>query len=213
MPASPADAVNLAGDLETLMDAFTTEGIDWHALELAVDADYSTYFEITRHFVQIASENWPKILAERQASDPAQRRNALLEAEAKRLTRERPDHPIIVAGSTGSVPATANLMGAIARLPKGAVVLPGLDTDLDEESWATIGGAGDDETDPVHGHPQAIAAPPARQTSARAARRRHGPRRAAGGGASAQPPALGSPAPGGHHRPLVADLGRGSRRA
>ena len=55
VPASPADAVNLAGDLETLMDAFTTEGIDWHALELAVDADYSKYFEITRHFVQIAS--------------------------------------------------------------------------------------------------------------------------------------------------------------
>jgi ATP-dependent helicase/nuclease subunit B len=147
--------VGLAGDLETLMDAFTTEGIDWHALELAVDADYSEYFKITRHFVQIASENWPKILDERQASDPAQRRGALIDAEARRLTRERPTNPIIVAGSTGSVPATANLMAAIARLPKGAVVLPGLDTDLDEESWAAIGGIGDDETDPVHGHPQA----------------------------------------------------------
>jgi len=155
VPASPADAVNLAGDLETLMDAFTTEGIDWHALELAVDSDYSKYFEITRHFVQIASENWPKILAERQASDPAQRRTALIEAEARRLARERPDNPIVVAGSTGSVPATASLIAAIARLPRGAVVLPGLDTDLDEESWSTIGGAGDDETDPVHGHPQA----------------------------------------------------------
>lgn len=155
VPASPADAVNLAGDLETLMDAFTTEGIDWHALERAVDADYSEYFRITRHFVQIASENWPTILAERQASDPAQRRGALIEAEARRLTRERPQHPIVVAGSTGSVPATANLMGVIARLPRGAIVLPGLDTDLDEESWATIGGAGDDDADPVHGHPQA----------------------------------------------------------
>ncbi len=155
VPASPADAVNLAGDLETLMDAFTTEGIDWHALELAVDADYSTYFEITRHFVQIASENWPKILGDRQASDPAQRRTALIEAEARRLSRERPDNPIIVAGSTGSVPATAHLMATIARLPRGAIVLPGLDTDLDEDSWNTIGGMGDDDTDPVHSHPQA----------------------------------------------------------
>lgn len=155
VPASPADAVNLAGDLETLMDAFTTEGIDWHALELAVDADYSKYFEITRHFVQIASENWPMILGERQASDPAQRRTALIEAEARRLARERPGNPIIVAGSTGSVPATAHLMATIARLPRGAIVLPGLDTDLDEESWNTIGGVGDDESDPVHSHPQA----------------------------------------------------------
>jgi ATP-dependent helicase/nuclease subunit B len=155
VPASPADAVNLAGDLETLMDAFTTEGIDWHALEQAVEVDYSEYFRITRDFVQIASENWPKILSERQASDPARRRNALLDAEARRLSRERPAHPIIVAGSTGSVPATANLMAAIVRLPRGAIVLPGLDADLDEESWSSIGGIGDDETDPVHGHPQA----------------------------------------------------------
>ncbi|MBM6594668.1 double-strand break repair protein AddB [Microvirga pudoricolor] len=155
VPASPADAVNLAGDLETLMDAFTTEGIDWHALDLAVDADYSTYFEITRRFVAIASENWPSILDERQTSDPARRRGALLEAEAHRLTRDRPERPMIVAGSTGSIPATARLMAAIARLPRGAVVLPGLDTDLDEASWETIGGHGDDEADPVHSHPQA----------------------------------------------------------
>ncbi len=91
VPGSPADAVNLAGDLEALMDAFTTEGVDWHALEEAVDADYSAYFAITRRFVAIASENWPKILEERQASDPARRRGALLEAEARRLSRERPD--------------------------------------------------------------------------------------------------------------------------
>ncbi|WP_112662071.1 double-strand break repair protein AddB [Microvirga flavescens] len=156
VPASPADAVNLAGDLEALMDSFTTEGIDWHALNLAVDADYSEHFEITRRFVQIVSENWPKILQDRQASDPAERRNALLEAEAKRLLRDKPPKPMIVAGSTGSIPATANLIAAIARLPNGAVVLPGLDTDLDEESWTTIGNISDDETDPVHGHPQAV---------------------------------------------------------
>ena len=155
VPGSPADAVNLAADLETLMDSFTTEGIDWHALELAVDADFSEYFRITRNFVQIVSEYWPQILAERQASDPAARRGALIEAEARRLDRVRPATPMIVAGSTGSIPATANLMAAIARLPKGAIVLPGLDTDLDEESWRKIGGVGDDDTDPTHTHPQA----------------------------------------------------------
>ena len=155
VPGSPADAVNLAADLETLMDSFTTEGIDWRALELAVEADFSEYFRITRNFVQIVSEYWPQILAERQASDPAARRGALIEAEARRLERMRPATPMIVAGSTGSIPATANLIAAIARLPRGAVVLPGLDTDLDEDSWRKIGGLGDDATDPTHTHPQA----------------------------------------------------------
>ena len=51
---------------------------------------------------------------------------------------------VIAAGSTGSIPATARLLAVIARLPNGAVVLPGLDRGLDEESWRDL--------DP--GHPQ-----------------------------------------------------------
>ncbi len=42
---------------------------------------------------------------------------------------------MIAAGSTGSIPATAELLKTIAQLPTGAVVLPGLDTDLDGEAW------------------------------------------------------------------------------
>jgi ATP-dependent helicase/nuclease subunit B len=152
VPASPADAVNLAGDLEALMDAFTTEEIPWDAIAAAVEADYSRYFAITLDFVRIAAENWPRILAERGASDPARRRNALLALEARRLARDKPAAPVIAAGSTGSIPATAGLLAAIARLPNGAVVLPGLDTDLDAAAWEAIGSAA--ETDPAHGHPQ-----------------------------------------------------------
>ena len=42
---------------------------------------------------------------------------------------------MIAAGSTGSIPATATLLATIARLPHGALVLPGLDTDLDDATW------------------------------------------------------------------------------
>jgi ATP-dependent helicase/nuclease subunit B len=155
VPASPADAVGFAGDLERLMDGFATEDIPWDQLAEAVETDYSEYFGLTLDFVRIAAENWPKILAERGASDPARRRSALIHAEARRLLAERPDRPVIAAGSTGSMPATAALLNAIARLPNGAVVLPGLDHDLDEPSWTAIGGLETEDSDPVHGHPQA----------------------------------------------------------
>ncbi|MEN3929807.1 double-strand break repair protein AddB [Microvirga sp. W0021] len=154
VPSSPADAVGLAGDLEALMDQFTTEDAPWDQIAAAVDADYSNYFKLTLEFVKIATESWPQILGERNASDPVQRRKFLIEAEAQRLDSEQPDKPVIVAGSTGSVPATARLISAISRLPKGAIVLPGLDTELDDASWELIGSVGDDETDAVHGHPQ-----------------------------------------------------------
>ena len=41
------------------------------------------------------------------------------------------------------MPATAKFLQAIAGLPQGAVVLPGLDTDLDDDAWQLIGGATD----------------------------------------------------------------------
>ncbi|MDB5557705.1 MAG: addB [Enterovirga sp.] len=154
VPGSPADAVSLAGDLEALMDALATESVDWAALEDVVEVDYSHYFRLTLDFVRIAHDLWPGILAERGAMDPAVRRNAVIEAERLRLEREPPAGPVIAAGSTGSIPTTARLLATIARLPRGAVVLPGLDLDLDESGWSAIGGDG--QSGGVHGHPQYI---------------------------------------------------------
>ena len=65
---------------------------------------------------------------------------------------------MIAAGSTGSMPSTAKFLHAVAKLPHGAVVLPGLDTDLDEEAWQSIGGVADAQghftTGPASNHPQ-----------------------------------------------------------
>ena len=56
------------------------------------------------------------------------------------------------------MPATAKFLHAVARLPQGAVVLPGLDTDLDDEAWQMIGGIRDAQgkftTPPASNHPQ-----------------------------------------------------------
>src|SRR3974377_1617610 len=57
------------------------------------------------------------------------------------------------------MPPTAKLLAAIAKLRHGAVVLPGLDTELDEESWAIIGAGeqGGDADKSAHSavtHPQ-----------------------------------------------------------
>ena len=156
VPSSPADAVALAADLEGLMDALTVEGLPWSEIAAAVEAEHSRYFRLTLDFLRIAAEHWPDILAARSLADPAARARRLVLAEAARLERDRPDDPVIVAGSTGSVPATARLIAAVARLPRGAVVLPGLDLHLDDEGWEAIDGAGGTREEIAHGHPQAI---------------------------------------------------------
>uniref|UniRef100_UPI0025D240E1 hypothetical protein n=1 Tax=uncultured Microbacterium sp. TaxID=191216 RepID=UPI0025D240E1 len=45
---------------------------------------------------------------------------------------------MIAAGSTGSIPATADLLAVIAALPRGAVILPGLDRDLSDDAWNAL---------------------------------------------------------------------------
>jgi len=156
VPSSPADAVALAADLERLMDALTVEGLPWEEIGGAVEVEYSRYFGLTLNFVKIAAEHWPGILAERHMSDPVARSRRLVVAEADRLRRERPTDPVIIAGSTGSVPATTRLIAAIRGLPRGAVVLPGLDTDLDAAGWDAIETGDGPSKTVTHGHPQAI---------------------------------------------------------
>jgi len=152
----PAAALALADDLARLMDDMTTREVPWQRLDGLVPDELDQYWQLTLRFLLIAREVWPGILAERGAIEPAMRRDRLIAAEAARLAA-RGGKPVIAAGSTGSMPATAKLLATIAGLPHGAVVLPGLDTELDDESWHAIGGAappGQVSLAPAPGHPQ-----------------------------------------------------------
>jgi ATP-dependent helicase/nuclease subunit B len=153
---TPAAALELADELARLMDDMTTRGVPWERLDGLVPEDVDEYWQLTLEFLKIAREEWPKILRAYGAIEQAARRDLLIEAEAARLAST--DAPVIAAGSTGSMPATAQLLTAVARLPHGAVVLPGLDTELDESAWQLIGGRKDargrDLLPPAPGHPQ-----------------------------------------------------------
>src|SRR5262249_24675146 len=124
----PAAALALADDLARLIDDMTTRKVPWQQLDGLVPDQVDAYWQLTLAFLKIAREQWPNILAERGAIEPAMRRDRLILAEAARLTTAK-GGPVIAAGSTGSMPATATLLAAIATLPHGAVVLPGLDTE------------------------------------------------------------------------------------
>lgn len=155
--SGPASALALADDLARLMDDMQTRGVPWDALDTLVPDTYDQYWQLTLGFLKIARETWPAHLREINRVEQSARRDRLIAAEADRLKAFHAG-PIIAAGSTGSMPSTAAFLKAIAQLPNGAVVLPGLDTDLDDDSWRMIGGvknaAGIVTTHPAQGHPQ-----------------------------------------------------------
>src|ERR1700686_170254 len=153
----PASTLAPAGDLARLMDDMVTRGVSWEALDGLVPDQLDKYWQHSLEFLQIARQAWPAHLREIEKIEPAARRDLLIEAEAKRLTAHH-DGPVIAAGSTGSMPATAKFLHAVSTLPQGAVVLPGLDTDLDDDAWQLIGGTRNAQgkfiTPPASNHPQ-----------------------------------------------------------
>jgi ATP-dependent helicase/nuclease subunit B len=151
---TPAAACVLADDLARLIDDMTTRGVPWEKFgDLDIPTELDQYWKLTLRFLDIARESWPAMLRECNCIEAATRRDLLIKAESERLTKKT-DGLVIAAGSTGSIPATAELIATIAGLPHGAAVLPGLDTDLDEESWRLISGDAKKKIAAVPGHPQ-----------------------------------------------------------
>ncbi|MGE3147447.1 MAG: double-strand break repair protein AddB [Pseudorhodoplanes sp.] len=147
---TPVAAWSLASDLARLIDDMTTRKVSWKRLDDLVPQELDIYWQLTLDFLRTTRADWLKILESLGTIETAERRDLLIEAEAARLQSH--SGPVIAAGSTGSMPSTAMLLETIAKMSNGAVVLPGLDTDLDEASWVKI--AGDSEMAPAIGHPQ-----------------------------------------------------------
>ncbi|HEY5238440.1 MAG TPA: double-strand break repair protein AddB [Rhizomicrobium sp.] len=139
-----AQAAGLARALASFLDDAQRQNADLSKLENLVPKNLAAHWADVHAFLSLLAELWPSLLADENRQDPAAYTNASLRALARRFEKNPPPHPVIAAGSTGSIPATAELLGVIAGLPHGAVILPGLDHALDETSW--------NDLDP--GHPQ-----------------------------------------------------------
>ncbi|MDG4650274.1 double-strand break repair protein AddB [Roseibacterium sp. SDUM158017] len=79
-----------------------------------------------------------EFFGEDAALTPEARQTQLVDRLVRQWEAAPPAHPVLVAGSTGSRGATARLMQAVARLPQGAVLLPGLDRDMPADIWRRL---------------------------------------------------------------------------
>src|ERR671918_1414931 len=145
--------LRLAGELAALLDELQTERVPLDALAHLVPQHLAEHWQHNRAVLAVIAELWPGVLAEEGALDPAERRHRLLTELAARWRAAPPEGRVVAAGSTGSIPATRTLLGAIAALPGGTVVLPGLDQAMDEASWLRL-----DPGHPQHGLKQLLEA-------------------------------------------------------
>jgi ATP-dependent helicase/nuclease subunit B len=148
---SPLQALNLARVLGRLVDDCEARGIELTAAVHHYQGELPVHREALLAFLDVLITRYPARLHEMSLIGAIRRRSRLIEMEAERLRRTSPAYPVIAAGSTGSIAATASLLRVIAGLDQGAVVLPGLDQDMDSIGWNSLG----DPADPhAPAHPQ-----------------------------------------------------------
>ncbi|MBA3527074.1 MAG: double-strand break repair protein AddB [Sphingomonas sp.] len=138
-----SEALRLAADLARTLDALLIEEVLPSRLADAVaDApELAMHWQISLDRLRAILKQWPQRLAESGTVDAAQRRNLLLRRLARRWLAEPPAGFTVAAGITTAAPAVAELVKAVAFMPDGAVVLPGLAraSALSDEEWEALG--------------------------------------------------------------------------
>ena len=144
--APRAALYDLSDSLAKLMDEMQGEGVSPETIAALDISDQSGHWERALQFLKIIT---PFFGQNNEPPDKEARQRLVVETLAQRWADNPPTHPVIVAGSTGSRGATALFMQAVAKLPQGAIVLPGFDFDLPARVWDAME---DDMT--AEDHPQ-----------------------------------------------------------
>ncbi len=135
---------DLSDSLARLLAEMQGEGVDPSAiLDLDV-SDASGHWQRTQTFIGIVST----FFGPDASPDAETRQRQVIERKIADWQVNAPCHPIIIAGSTGSRGATALFMDAVSRLPQGAVVLPGVDFDMPQSVWDSMGERASSEDHP-----------------------------------------------------------------
>lgn len=121
----------LADSLADLMGEMQEERVSPDTVRMLDMGNHAQHWQRSQAFLSIVA---PFFAGEDSLTVEA-RHSAVVDRLDRIWETAPPDHPVIVAGSTGSRGSTARFMAAVARLPQGAVVLPGLDYDMPPEVW------------------------------------------------------------------------------
>jgi ATP-dependent helicase/nuclease subunit B len=129
---------DLARSLGKLVDSFDTASGDCKIIGDLFEGEFAEHRQQILQFLAIIQHQLPEKMTALGKTGPARHRNILMQAYREYLESGKARGPVIAAGSTGSIPATADLLATIAGMDNGAVVLPGLDVSLDDESWQNL---------------------------------------------------------------------------
>ena len=145
--AARSSLFDLSDSLAALIDEMQGEGVSPDAIRQLDVSDMSGHWARAQAFIGIADHF---IDSGPDALDAQARQRRVVENLIDRWQDTPPIHPVILAGSTGSRGTTLMLMEAVARLPQGALILPGYDFDQPDHVWQGLDDALTSEDHPQY---------------------------------------------------------------
>ncbi|SHE31612.1 double-strand break repair protein AddB [Ruegeria intermedia] len=145
--AARSSLFDLSDSLAALIEEMQGEGVPPEAIRQLDVTDLSGHWARAQAFIGIADQF---LKTEDGSLDVQARQRRVVENLIARWQDAPPQHPVILAGSTGSRGTTLMLMQAVARLPQGALILPGYDFDQPAHVWERLDSAMTSEDHPQY---------------------------------------------------------------
>ncbi len=136
----PSAKLALADPLLLILDDAVMEEVGLETLTELEDirSFAAQHFQDAAKFYEILQLHWPRHVEGLGVMEPMARRVALLSALTELWEDREPAHPVIIAGSTGTLGATARLMRCVSHMKDGVIVLPGVDKHMPDDAWNAI---------------------------------------------------------------------------
>ncbi len=135
---SQKQALILADDLSRLMDQMRQAKVTADQIKRIIPDKFSSHWQDIVRFLDIIMTLWPELVTTLDRLDPVDRKLKIIDQLVDSWHRHPPNTPIMVAGSTGSLPSTVQIMKAVLALPAGMVVLPGVAPQTDDADYEAI---------------------------------------------------------------------------
>jgi ATP-dependent helicase/nuclease subunit B len=124
----------IASNLEDFLSEVEREELNLDDLDNIDDNELAGHKQKILQFLRYFGSDWRRVLEKNDIKSILTYQREMIDLSSKYLEQKKPEFPIIVAGSTGSVKATLRFLKTVSELENGFIFLCGLDKEISKEA-------------------------------------------------------------------------------
>lgn len=129
---------NLALELEKFLNEVIKNNLSLDDLSKIVDDEYSEHWQEILNFLQTFGKRWNLFIKNNNIVSMIDFRTKILSFNAEYFKNNKPTNPILIAGVSGNIISTCNLIKSLIQYDNCYFIFKGLDKNLTDDEWGKI---------------------------------------------------------------------------